>query len=354
MRFCTGEMGWVRGRRAIVAGLTIVFAGLAVACDGSPTDATDALDQTTTSAASEADLSVVFGDLTDGLGLSDDQIEAVRSILEEYRGQGRQSGALWYAAADLQDILSSEQIEALLARQAELRAEARAGRGGMGGRFGDRSERHGGFRGHGSETGSGQRGLHGEGLDLSDEQIAEAEQIRESFEPQLEEIRDGVRSGSITREEAMTRMEAIREAMHEALAGILTEEQLARLEELRAEAETRRDAMRSQWEEGREAGRAAMIAALDLTDEQVAAIEALKETSRGEGRPSPEEAEARREEHRQALLDILSDDQEEIWSLHGALSQVFARHQARVREADGSGKRGRQGRRGQRGSGGST
>jgi hypothetical protein len=351
MRFRTGEMGRVRGRRAIVAGLIIVFTGLAIACDGSPTDTTDALDQSTASAEAEADLSVVFGDLTDGLGLSDDQIEAVRSILEEYRGQGRQSGALWYAAAELQDVLSSEQIEALVARQAELRAEARAGRGEMGGRFRDRSERAGGFRGQGPGAGPGRGGIHGEGLDLSDAQIEEIELIRESFGPQLDDIREGVRAGIITREEAKTRMDEIREAMHEALAGVLTEEQLSLLEEHRAEAETRREEMRSQWEEGREAVHAAMADALGLTDEQVAALEALRVESEEQGRPSPEEAEARREDRRQALLDVLDDRQEEIWSLHGALAQVFARHQARGREADGSGRGGRQGRRGQGGFG---
>lgn len=366
MRLRTGRTGWSRGRRVIAAGLVISLAGFAVACDTSPTDT---LNQNTTADASEVDYSIIFGDLTEGLGLTDDQIEAVRNVLEEYRGQDQHFGQLWYAAADLQGILNTEQIEAVQARQAEMRAEMKARRDGMRGQFGDRAGRSdragrgsqfgrgGQFGGHGPGMGRGMGpghdGVGGGGLDLSDEQIAELEQIRESFAPQRDEIRDGVRSGSITRDEAQTRMEEIREATHEALKGILTDEQIAVLDEHRAEAEvrrqgmsSRREEMRSRWEERHQAGQDAMVDALELTADQTAAIEALRDGFRGQGRPSPEEAEARREAHHQALLDILDDDQEEIWALHGSLSQLLARHQARNRARDGSGGEGRRGRRG--------
>lgn len=324
MRIRTGRTGWSRGRRVIAAGLMISLAGFTVACDSSPTDT---LNQNTTADASEADYSIILGDLTEGLGLTNDQIEAVRNVLEDYRGQGRQSGQMWYAAADIQGILNSEQIEAIQARQAEMRAEMKARRDGMGGQFGDRAGRGG-------------------GLDLSAEQIAELEQIRESFAPQLDGIRDGVRSGSITRDEAQTRMEEIRDAMHEALKGILTDEQIAALDEHRAGAEVRRKELRNRRGERHQVGQDAMVEALGLTADQLAAIEALREGFRGQGRPSSEEAEARREAHHQALLDILDDDQAEIWVLHGSLSQLFARHQARSRAHGGFGGEGRQGRRG--------
>lgn len=245
----------------------------------------------------------------------------------------------------------------------------KARRDGMRGQFGDQAGRRertrrggqfgrgGEFGGHGPGMGlgmgPGHDGVGGGGLDLSDEQIAELEQIRESFTPQRDEIRDGVRDGSITRDEAQTRMEEIREAMHEALKGILTDEQIAVLDEHRAEAEVRREGMKSRreeirnrWEDRHQAGQDAMVDALELTADQQAAIETLREGFIGQGRPSPEEAEARREAHHQALLEILDDDQAEIWVLHGSLSQLFARHQARSRASDGSGGQGRQGRRG--------
>ena len=341
MRLRKGTTGWSRGERAIAAGLIIVLAGFAGACNGSPTDT---LNQDSSAELSEADFSVVLGDLTEGLGLTDDQAAAVQEVMDKYRGQGREPGALWYAAADLQGVLTSDQIAVIDTRRAELRAEASARRGEMKGHRGGE-----GFRGR---DGDGPRGP-GDILDLSDEQLAQLEAIRESHAPEMEEIREALRDGSLTRDEARDRMAAIQDAMHEAMQGILTDDQLTILEEHRAEAEARRgevgarrEGMRARWEERSQTAHAAMIAALDLTPEQVAVIDALRVRSKGEGRPSPEEMEARRDEHHQALLDILDDDQDEIWILHGSLSGLLARHQARSRSGDGFGGEGRRGRRG--------
>ncbi len=348
MRLRKGTTGWSRGQRAIATGLIIVLAGFAGACNGSPTDT---LNQDTSAEPSEADFSVVLGDLTEGLGLTDDQAAAVQEVMDKYRGQGREPGALWYAAADLQGVLTSDQIAVIDARRDELRAEASARRGEMRGRRGEMKGHRGG-EGFGGRDGDGPRGP-GDILDLSDEQLAQLKAIRESHAPEMEEIREALRDGSLTRDEARDRMAVIQDAMHGALQGILTDDQLALLEEHRAEAEAkrgevgaRREGMRAQWEQRSQAAHAAMIAALDLTPEQVAAIDALRVRSEGEGRPSAEEMEARRDEHHQALLDILDDDQEEIWILHGSLSGLFARHQARSRAGDGFGGEGRRGRRG--------
>ncbi len=348
MRLRKGNTGWSRGQRAIAAGLIIVLAGFAGACNGSPTDT---LNQDSSAELSEADFSVVLGDLTEGLGLRYELDAAVQEVMDKYRGQGRELGALWSAAADLQGVLTSDQIAVIDARRDELRAEANARRGEMRGRRGEMKGHRGG-EGFGGRDGDGPRGP-GDLLDLSDEQLAQLKAIRESHAPEMEEIREALRDGSLTRDEARDRMAVIQDAMHGALQGILTDDQLALLEEHRAEAEAkrgevgaRREGMRARWEQRSQAAHAAMIAALDLTLEQVAAIDALRVRSEGEGRPSAEEMEARRDEHHQALLDILDDDQEEIWILHGSLSGLFARHQARSRSGDGVGGEGRRGRRG--------
>ncbi|MGB5304416.1 MAG: hypothetical protein WBP17_14810, partial [Gemmatimonadota bacterium] len=52
-------------------------------------------------------------------------------------------------------------------------------------------------------------------------------------------------------------------------------------------------------------------------------------------RPSPEEMQSLRDAHHQALLDVLDDDQEEIWILHNSLVQSFARHGASGRGGEG-------------------
>jgi len=335
MRLRKGRSGGNRGRRAIAAGLFVVLAVSVGACSGTPTDAIDA---DSALGAVEADFSVVLGDLTEGLGLTDDQISAVREVMEKYRGQGREPGALWYAAADLQGVLSSDQIAAIGARSAET-----------GERTGDRRSRGRRGSGPGEGFGDGNRtwgegGRHGslDALDLSDEQLEQLKEIRESYAPELTAIRDGIRDGSLSREEAAERLDAIRETMHEAMQSILTADQIALLEEhrseaeaRRSEAEARREEMQSQREERRQAERAAMISALELTEEQVAAFDALNKRPEREGRPSPEEMQELRDANQQALLDVLDDDQAEIWILHNSLVRSFAGHRASGRDGEG-------------------
>jgi len=324
MRLRKGRSGGNRGRRAIAAGLFVVLAGFVGACSSTPTDA---VNSDSAAEASDADFSVVLGDLTEGLGLTDDQISAIREVMEKYRGQGREPGALWYAAADLQGVLTSDQIAAIDARRAENRDQ-----------LGDRRSR--GRRGSGPREGGSVRngeGRHGPSdvLDLSEEQLAQLKEIRDSYAPELTAIRDAVGDGSLSREEAGERLAAIRQAMHEAMQGVLTADQIALLEEHRSEADARRDEMRSQSKDRRQAERAAMISALELTDEQVTAIDALNQRPERDGRPSAEEMQTLRDEHHLALLEILADDQEEIWILRNSLVQSFARHRARGRGGEG-------------------
>ena len=94
-----------------------------------------------------------------------------------------------------------------------------------------------------------------------------------------------------------------------------------------------------------------MISALELTDEQVTAIDALNQRPERDGRPSAEEMQTLRDEHHLALLEILADDQEEIWILRNSLVQSFARHRARGRGGEGVGGEGfgGEGHRGRRG-----
>jgi Spy/CpxP family protein refolding chaperone len=321
--------------------LIIGLAGFVGGCDNSPTDASD---QNDSAAAGDTEYTVLLGDLTEGLGLSDEQVSDIREVMQRYRGQGREPGSLWSAAADLQPIFSSDHIDAIEARQAERRGEMRARRGELKGRAGDRfgdGEAFGGRRGFGPRGGAS-----GDLLDLSDEQLAQLKEIRESYASEMESIREAVRDGSLSREEAGERLGAVREAIHEAMQGILTADQLALLEEHQAEAETRREEGRTRAAERREAERAAMIAALDLTDDQAAAMEALRD-ERVEGvRLSAEERESRRAEHHEALLSILDDDQEEMWVLHDALAMSFARNRAGERTGDSHPRQGRGGRRG--------
>lgn len=312
MRVLMRGSGGGRGRRAMAAGLLTAMVGSFVACGGSPTDSAGF---ESTVQETRTDLPPVFGGLTGSLELTGDQASAVREVLETYRGQVGEPGSLWYAASELQGILRSDQIEALEAPTWRMRPDAGARRSGASRRRGGRAE-------------AAPRRPAGP-VDLSDEQLARLKQVRESFAPEMTEIREGLRDGSLTREEAGERLESIREAIHDAMRDILTPDQLALLEEHRAEAEARRAEREDQREEQRQAAQVARAAALELTDAQVVALEALEERVGFEGWPSPDSVEARRREHQQALFDILDDRQQEIWILHASMSRSLARRRGR-------------------------
>jgi hypothetical protein len=327
--------------------LMVVLVVMVGACSGSPTDT---MGQNQTAEVSEADLSVGLGDLTEGLGLTDAQVGAVREVMEKYRNRAGEPGTLWYVAADLQEVFTADQITAIEARVGDRRAEMNSRRDEMPSR---------GYRGQGTRGqafgGPGERAGLAD-LDLSEEQRARLQEIRESYGPQMEEIRDALRDGSLTRADAGVRLEAIRDAMHQAVQGVLTPDQQALLEKHRAEAEARRgdaevrrEDAKAQREVRRQAERSAMVAALGLTPEQVTAIEALEGWPAGEGRPSRDEMRARRDEHHQALLGILDDDQEQIWVLQRSLSVSLSRGPAHV--GSGAGHRGK-GRHGGQAAGG--
>jgi len=197
-------------------------------------------------------------------------------------------------------------------------AEAQRGgrRGGgrsMKGQVGEQTEQF---------QGRGQRGS-GEGpfaaLELTDEQTEALQALREAQQADREAQREtGERP---TQEER----EAIRETRQAAVAEILTDEQIAQLEELRANRPERSE---GQGDRGRKSGRRGQrgdrpergegaFAELELTAEQTEAIQALRETQRADReaqretgeRPTQEEMEAIREAHRAAIAEILTDEQ---------------------------------------------
>ncbi len=322
------------GRRHFLAALALGFLIALAACGGSSTESREG----DTALEVEADLAVVIGELAGELALTDEQKEALRDVTESYRGKGLEPGSGWTVAADLQEILTSEQVEVLGARTRELRT------GRRGGHRAPRADGGAGFRRRGFGTPGAfeeepvwRRGPEsGDALALTSEQRDRIRDIRESFGPQLEDLRAAFQSEAITREQAQARAREIRDALHEEISAILTDEQRASLAEHRFEAETRRD-------ERQAAEHAAMVDALDLTSEQEASLEALRETFRTAGRPANEaEAEARREEHRTARSRILDAHQQEIWILHGVVVGRFTMGRARF----GQGSEGRRLRRG--------
>ncbi len=362
--------GGGRGRASAMA-LLALATGLS-ACNGSVDPVGIASDQSL-SAMADTELGAVLTDMTEPLGLSDGQATEVVAIGDRYGGSVGEPGAFWYVAADLQDALSSAQVDQLAEGRVELMERARqailaqfgfggerlGGRGsgpiGPGGRFGggglpgdggalggffgpgeapDCSElgeafggRFGGFArnfgGPGHGFGGFGAGFGGFGdladIDLSDAQRAALQAIMLEYGPQLMDLMRQLRDGLISQEQFEELAEALGEEIQEAIGKVLTDEQVAAIEELRERARA-----------AAEAERAARIDALGLTDQQLTDLEALRgglaeqacETIVAGG--SAEDLHAA---HQAAVAEILSNDQIEIIEVHGALQMHFFVHQ---------------------------
>lgn len=101
-----------------------------------------------------------------------------------------------------------------------------------------------------------------ETLGLTDDQMAQIEVIIDASRASRTAIIEQVRDGSLTREEARTQLQAIREQTKSQIEGVLTAEQITQFEELRAN-------------HGRQFNRRSLGDFLELTDEQRAQIETI-------------------------------------------------------------------------------
>ncbi len=301
--------------------LEALLLGMAVAaCNAS----TEPALQSTDDSAGQLETADVIADMTGPLGLTPDQRAAAEQIRDRFRERFGEPGVLWYVAAELQQVLTSEQIatvgalleerrSGLRGRRENRRAEERGD--GFGPRSGVRLRGFG--RGHGVPDGAaGDRGF--DGLDLTADQQTALAEIHERFRPQFEALADEHRSGALSREEFRAAIQELREQVHGEAETILTPEQLAEMESRRDQHERNRADRRAQSE-------AAAEDALGLTEDQKSALEALRDAWSAQERPADAgERAARRDEHRQAVAEILNEDQLEIVTLHRSLASHAA------------------------------
>ena len=209
-------------------------------------------------------------------------------------------------------------VAALVVAMASLSVAEAQGRGGRG---------H--FRGQrgmcpqveGPEIGqrAGQRGAFLEQLNLSDAQREQLAELREQHRSDMQEMRQGMKAG---RDD----IQAMWLEHREAFMALLDVEQKAQLQEHWASRAERR----AECPEGRRPGRggrfgrgpggrgdgAGLGSALDLTDTQKEKLAALRDqhqgdmqTLRQDWEANREEIQALRQQHREAFLALLDDDQ---------------------------------------------
>ncbi len=195
-------------------------------------------------------------------------------------------------------------------------------RGEGGPQSGRRNEGEGGPQSGRRNEGEGgpQSGRRGGGalaaLELTAEQQEQLQALRETQHAERELHRE---SGERPTDEER---EQIHAAHQEAIAAILTPDQLTQLEELKAQRPEGRDGKSGQGRRGGPHGQAGprgggALAALELTAEQQEQLQALRETQHAERelhresgeRPTDEEREQIHAAHQEAIAAILTPDQ---------------------------------------------
>lgn len=296
--------------------------------------------------------------LSDQLNLTGTQSQAINDIVAK-QGE-RTPGTLWYVAAELQSTLNDEQKATLLEGLEDIDGE---------GFFRQRVRRGAANR---------VKGLSGRGgnlesivSDLTDEQKEAVKALHEKHRETIKGLVEQRRDGTIDADALKEAMQGVREELKTELSGILSEEQMAKLEaarqekmsELGEDGERRRGrGFRGQrgeaFEDAREAINAARKEALGLSDEQASQLKTVVEAQRekakalfeeirenADDRESAREAlreqmSTLRDEAREASAAILTDEQEEIIQIHRVLSVEAMKKAREARGEEGKGRRG--------------
>ena len=229
-------------------------------------------------------------------GLTDEQSSTIRSILDQAEPA---PGVLWTIAGSIHQKIGTEATRTYAASLRPDRSEMRGRCGGPQGAKPNRSGRRGGPDGPGSQP------LLDE-LDVTDEQLAEIAEIRSSYRSQMRDLRS--QRGRLSPDER-EQMRALRDEMREEMRSVLTEEQVAELDELRGQ----RMAVRAERRVERQTAR---DASLNLTEEQAKQLSVL----RAEGRANRQRGtRPNGSVMREAMTEILSDDQQAVVELHRSL-----------------------------------
>ncbi len=275
--------------------------------------------------------------LTDSLGLSDEQVSAleelnesfaenVKAAIESARASGDRKGLRVKLRElrkeyekDFNDVLTDEQH----ARLEEIRANAAVRR-----------------KDQGWEN---TIAALTDTLGLSDAQVADLNELYEDYQADVKTaIENAQESGD--RSELRTSLKVLRQAFEDAFNDVLTDEQQARLEEIRANAAARRK------NRGWENTIAALTDSLGLSDEQVADLNELYEDYQADVKAAIENAQESgdRSELREKLQELRENFAEDFTSvLTDEQKEKLDEMKSEGRKRKGKGRRhGHKGRKG--------
>ena len=277
------------------------------------------------------EMEMFSSDLINDLNLSDKSARNLRSALGRHGRGGerdREPGFLWKLAAELQQTLTEEENNNILTRLEEVKEKSKDR-----GKDTDKGQDKGAEKGRGKKDGGALRVIYSV---LTDDQKTQFDAIMEEFRTGMDAIFASIKAGEMTREEAKSEIESMEETMKSSIDALLTDDQKAQLEQMRADRKAEKEAYM-------EAARQVKIEALGLTDDQIAAIEttraetkaameALKTQVESEDLTKEEAREAAKaifEANKTAMDAIFTATQIEIIKIHKYLKMRWLHNKER-------------------------
>ena len=269
------------------------------------------------------ELEMFSSDLENDLNLSDKSARNLRSALGRHGRGGerdREPGFLWKLAAELQQTLTEEEKNNIFTKLEEVKEKGKDR-----GKDADKDR--------GKKDGGALRVIYSV---LTDDQKPKFDAIMEEFRSGMDAIFASIKAGEMTREEAKAEIESMEETMKSAIDALLTDDQKAQLEQMRADRNAEKKAYM-------ESVRQAKIEALGLTDDQItaieaaraetkAAMEALKAQVESEDQTKEEAREAAKaifEANKTAMDAIFTATQIEIIKIHKYLEMRWRHNKER-------------------------
>ena len=269
------------------------------------------------------ELEMFSSDLENDLNLSDKSARNLRSALGRHGRGGerdREPGFLWKLAAELQQTLTEEEKNNIFTKLEEVKEKGKDR-----GKDADKDR--------GKKDGGALRVIYSV---LTDDQKPQFDAIMEEFRSGMDAIFASIKAGEVTREEAKAEIESMEETMKSAIDALLTDDQKAQLEQMRADRNAEKKAYM-------ESVRQAKIEALGLTDDQItaieaaraetkAAMEALKAQVESEDQTKEEAREAAKaifEANKTAMDAIFTATQIEIIKIHKYLEMRWRHNKER-------------------------
>ena len=311
------------------------FLFLAIGCDNPLIDNAVDLDS--------QELQDFSSELASDLGLSKSSTKSLNDVLNRHGrgGKHREPGFLWKIAGELAVTLTDEEKAHLFEKMDEKDIPLFGGSKGKKGRAGK-----------GRKGGDDFGGIY---KVLTDDQKVTFKAIVTAYKERFKAIHEQVKDGSLSKEEARSQTDALKEAMQAEVDALLTEEQKAQVDQNKADRETERQAYK-------DSSKAVMVDVIGMTAEQVTAFDEANKEARDAAMALFEQAKngdidkdtlreglknifATKNEKMETLFD---DDQLEIIKIHKALELRMKKHRAQ-KGKKGGGRKGRKGNGGNRG-----